>query len=248
MKAGTAQKMILNMLSTGTMIRLGKVYGNLMVDVKATNHKLEERARRIVMTASGCSRGEAIRALGQSKGQAKPAIVMLLLHISYEEAQKRLQAADGLSPAHLQRHPRRKEYDNGLQRTGPGTRYDLTGCLQYHPAYHCMTRLRLVVKEEHFTKEDIGRLRGVMGINKSGDEWQIILGPGKAQEVTREFLELLKKIRSHHRLASWPAMRLSETARPCTKHTQKKCHPGREALKKLPRFSFPSSLRSLPAA
>ena len=91
----TAQKMILNMLSTGTMIRLGKVYGNLMVDVKATNHKLEERARRIVMTASGCSRDEAIRALGQSKGQAKPAIVMLLLHISYEEAQKRLQAADG---------------------------------------------------------------------------------------------------------------------------------------------------------
>ena len=66
-----------------------------MVDVKATNHKLEERARRIVMTASGCSRDEAIRALGQSKGQAKPAIVMLLLHISYEEAQKRLQAADG---------------------------------------------------------------------------------------------------------------------------------------------------------
>ena len=63
--------------------------------VKATNHKLEERARRIVMTASGCSRDEAIRALGQSKGQAKPAIVMLLLHISYEEAQKRLQAADG---------------------------------------------------------------------------------------------------------------------------------------------------------
>ena len=95
MKAGTAQKMILNMLSTGTMIRLGKVYGNLMVDVKATNHKLEERARRIVMTASGCSRDEAIRALAQSKGQAKPAIVMLLLHISYEEAQKKLQAADG---------------------------------------------------------------------------------------------------------------------------------------------------------
>ena len=95
MKAGTAQKMILNMLSTGTMIRLGKVYGNLMVDVKATNHKLEERARRIVMEAAGCSRDEAIRALAQSKGQAKPAIVMLLLHISYEEAQEKLQTADG---------------------------------------------------------------------------------------------------------------------------------------------------------
>ena len=63
MKAGTAQKMILNMLSTGTMVKLGKVYGNLMVDVKASNKKLEERARRIVMTVTGCTRDTAIQAL-----------------------------------------------------------------------------------------------------------------------------------------------------------------------------------------
>ena len=61
MKAGTAQKMIANMLSTGAMIRLGKVYGNLMVDVKSSNQKLEERARRIVMTATGCSRHNSPR-------------------------------------------------------------------------------------------------------------------------------------------------------------------------------------------
>ena len=61
MKAGTAQKMIANMLSTGAMIRLGKVYGNLMVDVKSSNQKLEERARRIVMTATGCRSATAAR-------------------------------------------------------------------------------------------------------------------------------------------------------------------------------------------
>ncbi len=78
LKAGTAQKLVLNMLSTGTMIRLGKVYGNLMVDVKATNKKLEERARRIVMEASGCDRAESIRALEESGGNAKLAILMIL--------------------------------------------------------------------------------------------------------------------------------------------------------------------------
>lgn len=95
MKAGTAQKMILNMLSTGTMIRLGKVYGNLMVDVKCSNKKLEERARRIVMEATGCSRDDAIAALEKARGKAKTAIVMVLLSLSAEEAQKRLDEADG---------------------------------------------------------------------------------------------------------------------------------------------------------
>lgn len=95
MKAGTAQKLILNMLSTGTMIRLGKVYGNLMVDVHASNQKLTERARRIVMTASGCSRNEAIEALAQCHGQAKTAIVMMLLSLTAADAARALKAADG---------------------------------------------------------------------------------------------------------------------------------------------------------
>ena len=80
MKAGTAQKMILNMLSTGTMIRLGKVYGNLMVDVKASNKKLAERAKRIVMTATGCTRSEAEGALAQAGGSARAAIDKLGRH------------------------------------------------------------------------------------------------------------------------------------------------------------------------
>ena len=71
MKAGTAQKMVLNMLSTGTMVKLGKVYGNLMVDVKATNEKLAERALRIVMAATETSRKEAEAALMKAGGQTK---------------------------------------------------------------------------------------------------------------------------------------------------------------------------------
>lgn len=95
MKAGTAQKMILNMLSTGTMIKLGKVYGNLMVDVKSSNQKLEERARRIVMTATGCSRDIAMQALQQCQGQAKTAIVMIKNQCSAADAATALKNADG---------------------------------------------------------------------------------------------------------------------------------------------------------
>lgn len=86
MKAGTAQKLILNMLTTGAMIRTGKVYGNLMVDVEATNAKLVERQKNIVMAATECSREEAIAALQASGGHCKTAIVMILAAVSAEEA------------------------------------------------------------------------------------------------------------------------------------------------------------------
>ncbi len=95
MKAGTAQKLVLNMLSTGAMIRLGKVYGNLMVDVKTSNQKLEERARRIVMEATGCTREEADAALGEADGRAKPAILIQLTGCTADEAKTRLDAAHG---------------------------------------------------------------------------------------------------------------------------------------------------------
>lgn len=74
MKAGIVTKMILNMLSTGTMIRLGKVRGNLMIDVKATNEKLKERATRIVMTVTGMDRAAAEKALRESDGRARLAV------------------------------------------------------------------------------------------------------------------------------------------------------------------------------
>ncbi len=95
MKAGTAQKMVLNMLSTGTMIKLGKVYGNLMVDVKATNEKLSERALRIVMAAAGCKRKEAEEALMKAGGQAKLAILIALTGCSPAEGRLQLGMAQG---------------------------------------------------------------------------------------------------------------------------------------------------------
>ncbi len=86
MKAGTAQKLILNMLSTAVMIKLGKTYQNLMVDVVASNDKLKARALRIVMQATECSQEEAKRALEQANQHAKQAILMILMDIDAAKA------------------------------------------------------------------------------------------------------------------------------------------------------------------
>jgi N-acetylmuramic acid 6-phosphate etherase len=120
LKAGTAQKMVLNMLSTGVMIRLGKTYGNLMVDVQATNTKLRQRARRIVVEAVQDARGrmqdtqggartskiqnpkskideeEAARALEACDGEVKTAIVALVNDVTPEEARRQLEAVGGV--------------------------------------------------------------------------------------------------------------------------------------------------------
>jgi N-acetylmuramic acid 6-phosphate etherase len=102
MKAGTAQKLILNLLTTATMVRLGKVYGNLMVDVRATNRKLRDRAARIVMAAADVDRDEADAALRASDGHVKIAIVMLRLQVDAEEAWERLDNANGWVRAALE--------------------------------------------------------------------------------------------------------------------------------------------------
>ena len=95
LKAGTAQKMILNMISTGSMVGVGKAYQNLMVDVQQTNKKLVVRAQNITMAATGCTREEAAQALEQADGNAKLAIVMLLTQMPAEEAKAKLEAAHG---------------------------------------------------------------------------------------------------------------------------------------------------------
>lgn len=95
LKAGTAQKLVLNMLSTGVMIRLGKAYGNLMVDVKATNEKLRDRARRIVAAATGLSEEEAEAALRAAAYDAKLAICMQLTGCGRDGAARRLAAHGG---------------------------------------------------------------------------------------------------------------------------------------------------------
>ena len=95
MKAGTAQKMMLNMISTETMVRLGKVYGNLMVDVRPTNEKLVDRARRIIASATGCDGACAARALDQSGRDVKVAILMVLLDKSPDACREALDAHGG---------------------------------------------------------------------------------------------------------------------------------------------------------
>jgi N-acetylmuramic acid 6-phosphate etherase len=95
LKAGTATKMVLNMLTTATMIKLGKVYGNLMVNVQATNSKLKERVKRIVMEVTGASYAEAERLAQLANGDAKTAIIMKLTGLGAEESLRLLNQSGG---------------------------------------------------------------------------------------------------------------------------------------------------------
>ena len=94
LKSGTCQKIVLNMISTVTMVKVGKVFGNLMVDVKATNEKLVERCRRVVMEATGCDHDKADAVLKETENNCKLAIVMILLNIPLNEAKEKLAQAD----------------------------------------------------------------------------------------------------------------------------------------------------------
>lgn len=95
MKSGTAQKLVLNMLTTTAMIKLGKVYENMMVDLQLTNKKLVERSKRIVMMATGVDYDAAAAVLKQAHGHVKSAIVMIKVGVDLAEAQRRIAAADG---------------------------------------------------------------------------------------------------------------------------------------------------------
>lgn len=95
MKSGTAQKMVLNMLSTGAMIKLGKVYGNLMVDVKPSNEKLIRRCVTIVCAATECDEAAATAALEACGYRPKTAIIMVLMGVGAEEAVELLNKAEG---------------------------------------------------------------------------------------------------------------------------------------------------------
>ena len=95
MKAATATKLVLNMITTTAMIRLGKVYGNLMVDLQMTSKKLEERSKRIVMMTTGVDYKVAAEVLEKAGGHVKTALVMLLTGVDVVEAQRRLQLGDG---------------------------------------------------------------------------------------------------------------------------------------------------------
>jgi len=102
MKSGTAQKLVLNMITTASMIRLGKVYENMMIDLQMTNLKLRERAKRIVMIITGVSYDEATDALTKSNFHVKTALVTIKANVTPEEARLRLKKSDGFVRAAIE--------------------------------------------------------------------------------------------------------------------------------------------------
>ncbi|HEX9613880.1 MAG TPA: N-acetylmuramic acid 6-phosphate etherase, partial [Bacteroidota bacterium] len=95
MKSGTAQKLVLNMITTTAMVQMGKVYENMMIDLQMTNEKLKERAKRIVMAVTGVSYDEAADTLAKAGGHVKTALVMIKAGVDQSEARKRLEKATG---------------------------------------------------------------------------------------------------------------------------------------------------------
>jgi len=104
LKSGTAQKMVLNMISTGAMVKFGKVYQNLMVDMKASNIKLVDRACRMLMEATGIERTQAEQVLQQTDHEVKPAILMVLTGLDAASARARLEEHRGFLRAALEAH------------------------------------------------------------------------------------------------------------------------------------------------
>ena len=102
MKSGTAQKLILNMITTTSMIRLGKVYENMMIDLQMTNKKLVERAKRIVMTITGVTYDEAEKYLAEANGHVKSALVMIKANVGFAEATARLKRSNGFVRAAIE--------------------------------------------------------------------------------------------------------------------------------------------------
>jgi N-acetylmuramic acid 6-phosphate etherase len=102
MKSGTAQKLILNMITTTAMIRLGKIYENMMIDLQMTNKKLVERSKKIVMTITGLDYDTAEKYLIEAKGHVKTALVMIKANVNYDEATARLIKANGFVRAAIE--------------------------------------------------------------------------------------------------------------------------------------------------
>jgi len=113
LKAATAQKMVLNMLTTTTMIKLGKVYGNLMVDLQASNMKLIERAKGIVTNITGVSYEEAEAILNQTNQRVKPAIVMIRAGVTLETAMDSINQANGFVREAIELAKKRIQNDEG---------------------------------------------------------------------------------------------------------------------------------------
>ena len=105
MKAGTSQKMVLNMLTTASMIKLGKVYNNLMIDVMPTNEKLKKRAKRIVREITGADEETVLQALQNTNYKVKEAVILIRYSVSTERAEEMLRNSDGILKKVFQNYP-----------------------------------------------------------------------------------------------------------------------------------------------
>jgi N-acetylmuramic acid 6-phosphate etherase len=119
MKAGTAQKLCLNMITTTAMIRLGKVYHNLMVDLRPVNRKLVERSKRLIRQATGCSHAEAAHAFEEAGKKPKIAILMVLLGVSRQEAEALERESGGPIALAVALHRSRNLADGDTTGSGP---------------------------------------------------------------------------------------------------------------------------------
>ncbi len=186
MKAGTAQKLVLNMITTGAMIRIGKVYGNLMVDVEATNAKLIERQKHIVMAATKCDRATAEQALIECNNHCKTSIVMILTGFNAKQAKQALADNNGFIRSALKQNTNH-QYVNVSQ-----ILLSIGGAKNIIQYGNCMTRLRITLHDIQLVdKNRLKQIPGVLGVNDSDKQLQIILGPGNAQTASDMMKQLL---------------------------------------------------------
>ena len=198
LKAGTAQKLVLNMISTITMIRLGKTYGNLMVDVRASNEKLRARSRRIVTLATGADDEDVEAALAVTDGEVKNAILVLLAGVDGPTAARLLEESGG----HLARRARLRER---LSRT-------LGGCVPTTSSTAAAILPLVGRPREHHLRRPLhdpaasgprrsvtggrggaaGGARGARG-RRGRHPYQVVLGPGVVTTVTAAFERLLAR-------------------------------------------------------
>ena len=217
LKAGTAQKLVLNMLSTITMIRLGKTYGNLMVDVRASNEKLRARSRRIVALATGASDEEIEAALAATDGEVKNAILTILGRVDGPTAAPSWPQSDGhCAPPSRPHHappdpdpirgtapapphskaPRTMATEDKNRATAAAILPLVGGAANVSSVVHCMTRLRLGLHDRSLVDDEaLKALPAVMGVVED-DTYQIVLGPGTVARVTPEFEKLVEEGRA----------------------------------------------------
>lgn len=196
LKAGTSQKIVLNMISTMTMIGIGKVYDNLMVDLKPTNTKLQQRSIHIIEDICSIDHETAQHLYQQANNDIKVAVVMHMCDTSRNDAQLRLTKHNGV----IKKRFNLKEafLMKNEQQLAEQILHAVGGIENINDILHCMTRIRLKLNnKQHVNYTELKSIKGVLGVIDD-DRLQIVLGPGVVDKVT-EYIE------KQHKTTSSPA-------------------------------------------